>query len=86
MGCLCESDDVCPPPVPPTIAAGPLELAVLEGQDALLPCAARGVPEPRVSWSREGAPVRDRGGTVTILPSGELLLRHVQVSAGPSSG
>ncbi|KAM9176553.1 hemicentin-2 [Mergus octosetaceus] len=64
--------------VPPTIAAGPLELAVLEGQDALLPCAARGVPEPRVSWSREGAPVRDRGGTVTILPSGELLLRHVQ--------
>ncbi|XP_050570610.1 hemicentin-2 [Cygnus atratus] len=44
----------------------------------VLPCAARGIPEPRVSWSREGAPVQDRGGTVTILPSGELLLRHVQ--------
>ncbi|XP_040387830.1 hemicentin-2 isoform X3 [Cygnus olor] len=64
--------------VPPTIVASPVELAVLEGQDALLPCAARGIPEPRVSWSREGAPVQDRGGTVTILPSGELLLRHVQ--------
>ncbi|XP_068513036.1 hemicentin-2 isoform X2 [Anas acuta] len=64
--------------VPPTIAAGPVELAVLEGQDVLLPCTARGVPEPRVSWSRDGAPVRDRGGTVTILPSGELLLHHVQ--------
>lgn len=71
--------------MPPTIAAGPVELAVLEGQDVLLPCAARGIPEPRVSWSREGAPVRDRGGTITILPSGELLLHHVQVSTGPSS-
>ncbi|RMB93417.1 hypothetical protein DUI87_30112 [Hirundo rustica rustica] len=60
--------------VPPVIAAGPLELVVLEGLEVLLPCAARGVPEPRVSWSREGALVR--GGRV--LPSGELLLSHVQ--------
>ncbi|KAM6193100.1 hemicentin-2 [Sarcoramphus papa] len=64
--------------VPPVIAAGPAELAVLEGLEVLLPCAARGVPEPRVSWSREGAPVRGGGGKATILPSGELLLRDVQ--------
>uniref|UniRef100_A0A8B9UZ83 Ig-like domain-containing protein n=1 Tax=Anas zonorhyncha TaxID=75864 RepID=A0A8B9UZ83_9AVES len=50
--------------------AGPVELAVLEGQDVLLPCAAHGIPEPRVSWSREGAPVRDR----RILPNATLLL------------
>ena len=70
--------------MPPVIAAGPAELAVLEGLEVLLPCAARGIPEPRVSWSREGAPVRGGGGKATILPSGELLLRDVQVSTVPS--
>lgn len=70
-----------PHPVPPIIAAGPLELVVLEGLEVLLPCAARGVPEPRVSWSREGALLR--GGRATVLPSGELLLRDVQVSTVP---
>lgn len=70
-----------PHAVPPIIAAGPLELVVLEGLEVLLPCAARGVPEPRVSWSREGALLQ--GGKATVLPSGELLLRDVQVSAVP---
>ncbi|XP_072739134.1 hemicentin-2-like [Ciconia boyciana] len=64
--------------VPPVIAAGPAELAVLEGLEVLLPCTARGVPEPRVSWSREGAPVQGGGGKATVLPSGELLLWDVQ--------
>ncbi|XP_069729285.1 hemicentin-2 [Phaenicophaeus curvirostris] len=64
--------------VPPVIAAGPAELAVLEGLEVLLPCAARGVPEPRVSWSREGALVQGGGGKATVLPSGELLLQDVQ--------
>ncbi|XP_039576204.1 hemicentin-2 [Passer montanus] len=62
--------------VPPVIAGGPLELVVPEGLQALLPCAARGVPEPRVSWSREGALLP--GGKATVLPSGELLLRDVR--------
>lgn len=75
-----------PHPVPPVIVAGPAELAVLEGLEVLLPCAAHGIPEPRVSWSREGAPVRGGGGKATILPSGELLLRDVQVSTVPSCG
>lgn len=70
-----------PHPVPPIIAAGPLELVVLEGLEVLLPCAARGVPEPRVSWSRDGALVR--GGKAAVLPSGELLLRDVRVSTVP---
>ncbi|XP_010139814.1 PREDICTED: hemicentin-2-like, partial [Buceros rhinoceros silvestris] len=61
--------------VPPVIEASPVELAGLE---VLLPCAAHGVPEPRVSWSREGALVRGGGVKATVLPSGELLLRDVQ--------
>lgn len=81
MGCQAVSKSLLPHPVPPIIAAGPLELVVLEGLEVLLPCAARGVPEPRVSWSREGALLR--GGKATVLPSGELLLRDVQVSTGP---
>ncbi|KAM6400073.1 hemicentin-2 [Rhynochetos jubatus] len=64
--------------VPPVIASSPAELAVLEGLEVLLPCAARGIPEPHVSWSREGAPVRGGEGKATILPSGQLLLRDVQ--------
>lgn len=80
--CQAVSEPLLPHPVPPVIAAGPLELVVLEGLEALLPCAARGVPEPRVSWSREGALLR--AGRATVLPSGELLLRDVQVSAVPS--
>ncbi|XP_074779784.1 hemicentin-2 [Athene noctua] len=64
--------------VPPVIAAGPVELAVLEGLEVLLPCAARGVPEPRVSWSREGALMWGGGEKATILPSGDLLLRDAQ--------
>lgn len=67
--------------MPPIIAAGPLELVVLEGLEVLLPCAARGVPEPRVSWSREGALVR--GEKAAVLPSEELLLRDVRVSTVP---
>ncbi|XP_061867610.1 hemicentin-2 [Colius striatus] len=64
--------------VPPVIAAGPAELAALQGLEVLLPCAARGIPEPRISWSREGAAVRGGGGKATVLPSGDLLLRDVQ--------
>ncbi|XP_071622127.1 hemicentin-2 isoform X2 [Heliangelus exortis] len=64
--------------VPPSITTGPLELAVREGMEVLLPCAAHGVPEPRVSWSREGALVVGVRGKASILPSGELLLRDVQ--------
>ena len=69
-----------PHPVPPVITAGPPELAVLEGLEVLLPCDAHGIPEPRVSWNREGSPVRGGGGKATVLPSGELLLRDVRVS------
>ncbi|XP_075295707.1 hemicentin-2 [Opisthocomus hoazin] len=64
--------------VPPVITAGPPELAVLEGLEVLLPCDAHGIPEPRVSWNREGSPVRGGGGKATVLPSGELLLRDVR--------
>ncbi|XP_074702115.1 hemicentin-2-like [Strix aluco] len=64
--------------VPPVIAAGPVELAVLEGLEVLLPCAAHGVPEPRVSWSREGTMMRGGERKATVLPSGDLLLRDAQ--------
>ncbi|XP_009989256.1 PREDICTED: hemicentin-2-like [Tauraco erythrolophus] len=69
--------------VPPVIAAGPAELVVLKGRETLLPCAARGIPEPRVSWSREGAAVQGGGGKATVLPSGDLLLRDVQMGWSP---
>uniref|UniRef100_K7FGE5 Hemicentin 2 n=1 Tax=Pelodiscus sinensis TaxID=13735 RepID=K7FGE5_PELSI len=64
--------------VPPVIEAGQLELSILEGLPVLLPCAARGVPEPRVTWSKDGVPVPGMEGKFTLLPSGGLMVKDSQ--------
>uniref|UniRef100_A0A8C3XUU2 Hemicentin-2 n=3 Tax=Chelydra serpentina TaxID=8475 RepID=A0A8C3XUU2_CHESE len=64
--------------VPPVIEAGRPELSILEGSQVLLPCAARGVPEPRLTWSKDGVPLPGREGKFTLLPSGELMLKDSQ--------
>ncbi|XP_023961842.2 hemicentin-2 isoform X1 [Chrysemys picta bellii] len=64
--------------VPPVIEASRPELSILEGSQVLLPCAARGVPEPRLTWSKDGVPVPGREGKFTLLPSGELMVKDSQ--------
>lgn len=56
------------------------ELSVIQGFQALLPCAAQGSPEPRVSWEKDGATVSNRPGKFTILRSGELIIERAEVS------
>ncbi len=56
------------------------ELSVIQGFQALLPCAAQGSPEPRVSWEKDGAIVPNRPGKFTILRSGELIIERAEVS------
>ncbi|XP_025060802.1 hemicentin-2 [Alligator sinensis] len=64
--------------VPPVVEAGPAELSVPEGLQVLLPCAARGIPEPRITWSKDGAVVRGDNGKFTFLQSGELIVKDAQ--------
>ncbi|MBN3299469.1 HMCN1 protein, partial [Amia calva] len=66
--------------VPPMIPIGQLELPVIQGFQALLPCAAQGTPEPQVSWEKDGTVVPDLPGKFTILRSGELIVERAEPS------
>ncbi|XP_007942419.2 hemicentin-2 [Orycteropus afer afer] len=62
--------------VPPTIETGVPDLSTTEGSHALLPCTARGSPEPNITWEKDGQPVSGAEGRFTIQPSGELLVKN----------
>lgn len=54
-------------------------LSVIQGFQALLPCAAQGSPEPRISWEKNGTPVPSLPGKYTVLRSGELIIERAEV-------
>ncbi|XP_059922302.1 hemicentin-1-like [Gadus macrocephalus] len=64
--------------IPPSIRGGALEVAVVAGGQAQLLCSAEGVPQPSLSWEKEGVPLSQSTGEFTVLPSGELLLDAAQ--------
>lgn len=66
--------------VPPFIHHGELELAVVENSQAQLVCLTEGVPQPTLSWEKDGKPLTESTGEYTILPSGELVIDMAQVS------
>lgn len=66
--------------VPPLISPAQTELSVIQGFQALLPCAAQGSPEPRISWEKNGTPVPNLPGKYTVLRSGELIIERAEVS------
>ncbi|NXL89730.1 HMCN1 protein, partial [Alectura lathami] len=58
----------------------PSEVVVTQGSEVLLECKAQGIPEPAVTWMKDGRPLGS-GGDVAILHDGHLLqLRDAQVS------
>ncbi|XP_073909095.1 hemicentin-2 isoform X2 [Castor canadensis] len=69
--------------VPPMIESGLPDLSTTEGSHALLPCTARGSPEPVITWEKDGQPVSGNEGKFTIQPSGELLVKN---SEGQDAG
>ncbi|XP_046400427.1 inactive tyrosine-protein kinase 7-like [Ischnura elegans] len=60
--------------VAPKIDIGPLDLAVEEGQWAMLPCSFKGSPYPatKVKWLKEGAIVAITGSHPTSAASGAM--------------
>lgn len=66
--------------VPPFIHHGELELSVVENSQAQLVCLTEGVPQPTLSWEKDGKPLTESTGEYTILPSGELVIDVAQVS------
>ncbi len=65
---------------PPQISIGQSDMSVIQGFQALLPCAAQGLPEPRVNWEKQGVPVSTFPGKFTLLRSGELVIERAEVS------
>uniref|UniRef100_A0A3Q3K3Y4 Hemicentin 1 n=1 Tax=Monopterus albus TaxID=43700 RepID=A0A3Q3K3Y4_MONAL len=64
--------------IPPSIRGGEQEVTVVENRQALLVCVADGVPQPSLSWKKDGNPLSESSGEYTILPSGELVIDIVQ--------
>uniref|UniRef100_A0A3P9M5Z2 Hemicentin 1 n=1 Tax=Oryzias latipes TaxID=8090 RepID=A0A3P9M5Z2_ORYLA len=63
---------------PPSIRGGEQEVVVVESSHAQLMCVAEGIPQPSLSWEKDGNPLSERGGEYTILPSGELVIDSAQ--------
>uniref|UniRef100_A0A8C8M5M0 Hemicentin 2 n=1 Tax=Oncorhynchus tshawytscha TaxID=74940 RepID=A0A8C8M5M0_ONCTS len=53
-----------------------------EGFQALLPCAAQGLPDPRVSWEKDDNTVPNLPGKFTVLRSGELIIERAEPGDG----
>lgn len=68
------------PTVPPVIETGLPDLSTTEGSHALLPCSASGSPKPSITWEKDGQPVSGAEGKFTLQPSGELLVKNLEVS------
>ncbi|XP_068563703.1 hemicentin-1 [Cebidichthys violaceus] len=64
--------------IPPSIQDGEQQVAVVENSQAQLVCVAEGVPQPSLSWEKDGNPLSERTGEYTILPSGELVIDIAQ--------
>ncbi|XP_033937393.1 hemicentin-1 [Pseudochaenichthys georgianus] len=64
--------------IPPSIRDGELEVAVVENSQAQLVCVVEGVPQPSLTWEKDGNPLSESTGEYTILPSGELVIDVAQ--------
>lgn len=51
----------------------------MEKSQVQLMCVAEGIPQPELSWKKDGNPLSESRGEFTILPSGELIIDSAQV-------
>ncbi|XP_029939526.1 hemicentin-1, partial [Salarias fasciatus] len=66
--------------IPPSIRGGEQEVVVVENNQAQLVCVAEGIPQPSLTWEKDGTALTESTGEYTILPSGELVIDMAQPS------
>ena len=54
--------------------------AILKGQSGLLNCTARGLPEPMITWTKDGEPLDLDDVRIQLLENGSLLLDNVRLN------
>ncbi|XP_058494160.1 hemicentin-1 isoform X1 [Solea solea] len=64
--------------IPPSIRGEDQEVEVVENTQAQLLCVAEGVPQPSLSWEKDGHSLSESTAEYTILPSGELVIDIAQ--------
>nr|XP_054608122.1 hemicentin-1 isoform X2 [Nothobranchius furzeri] len=64
--------------IPPSIRGEDQEVVVVENSRAQLDCVVEGLPQPKLSWEKDGNPLSESTGEHTILPSGELVIDSAQ--------
>uniref|UniRef100_A0A8B9H3J1 Hemicentin 1 n=1 Tax=Astyanax mexicanus TaxID=7994 RepID=A0A8B9H3J1_ASTMX len=66
--------------VPPSILAGPRVMKVQVEHSVDLPCVAQGVPEPSVSWQKDGTTIVPDGTRYRFSPDGTLTIQKVTLT------
>ncbi|XP_032334051.1 muscle, skeletal receptor tyrosine-protein kinase isoform X2 [Camelus ferus] len=61
----------------PKITRPPINVKIIEGLKAVLPCTTMGNPKPSVSWIKEDSALRENPRTA-VLESGSLRIHNVQ--------
>ncbi|XP_067893515.1 hemicentin-1 isoform X1 [Heterodontus francisci] len=62
--------------IPPTIRTADIEYTVIEESRGALPCVADGVPEPMLTWQKDGIILQDTPGKYRLMQSGELIVEN----------
>uniref|UniRef100_A0A2I3TDE7 receptor protein-tyrosine kinase n=2 Tax=Homininae TaxID=207598 RepID=A0A2I3TDE7_PANTR len=61
----------------PKITRPPINVKIIEGLKAVLPCTTMGNPKPSVSWIKGDSPLRENS-RIAVLESGSLRIHNVQ--------
>ncbi|XP_050617392.1 muscle, skeletal receptor tyrosine-protein kinase isoform X4 [Macaca thibetana thibetana] len=61
----------------PKITRPPINVKIIEGLKAVLPCTTMGNPKPSVSWIKGDSPLRENSRTA-VLESGSLRIHNIQ--------
>uniref|UniRef100_A0A8C3TT96 Hemicentin-1 n=1 Tax=Catharus ustulatus TaxID=91951 RepID=A0A8C3TT96_CATUS len=63
--------------VPPRIRSTDTQYTVTESSQAILSCAAEGIPTPAINWRKDNTLLRDTVGKYQTVPGGDLILDNV---------